>query len=308
MNVTDGGALSRSIAIDNTLLDDPKRHQILYPDQLCETDISGGDVRAEASPINSYSYPPDSYAGMGKFPRGKLIIFNIENFQSDNEYYLSRRDGTVKDREALTELFLHLGFIVEVFNDVTKKELMQVLKRLSRDSFQSLGALFVAFLTHGLEKQLYMTNGMVPIRTITDYLKGSNLAGKPKVLLIQACQGSKYMGSTLEVDGPQELKRETISFPAESDFLYAYSTVRGFFSWRNSSNGSWFIQALCKVFRKHAHTMDVVRMLTRVNALVTKHVSDTGERESSGKRQVTSTVSQLRKDLYILPPSPPLHC
>lgn len=306
MDRTDGGAFSRSTVIEKTLLDDPKRYNIFYPDQLCEADISSKSDQEETSLINestNSSFPPDSYGGMRKFPRGKLIIFNIENFHQPYGD-LSRRDGTVKDREALTSLFLDLGFIVEVFNDVTKKELLQVLKRISRDSFQSLGALFVAFLTHGLEKELYMSDGEIPVRTITEYLKGSNLAGKPKVLLVQACQGNEYMDS-LEVDGPQEEKHETISFPSESDFLYAYSTVSGFFSWRNSSKGSWFIQALCKVFRKHAHTMDVMRMLTRVNALVSKHVSDTADPEARGKRQVTSTVSQLCKELYILPPPQP---
>jgi len=33
--------------------------------------------------------------------------------------------------------------------------------------------------------------------------------------------------------------------PMEADFLFAYSTVSGYFSWRNSTNGSWFIQSLC---------------------------------------------------------------
>ena len=299
-HVTDGGALSRSTHIGDTPetpLLDPSRYQIHHPDK--PSVVVSGNHRDEAKePLSQHVYPPDSYPGMGIFPRGKLIIFNIENFHSD-----SPREGTNKDRESLTELFLHLGFIVEVFNDVTKKELDWILRRLSCDSFQQISALFVAFLTHGLEKHLQMADGEVEIRTITGYLKGSNLAGKPKVLLVQACQGESYMG-TLEMDGPrkQQQEREIISFPAEADFLYAYSTVYGYYSWRNSRKGSWFIQALCTVFRKHAHTMDVARMLTRVNAIVAQQVSYTGDPRTSGKRQVTSTISQLRKELYIFPP------
>lgn len=34
--------------------------------------------------------------------------------------------------------------------------------------------------------------------------------------------------------------------PMEADFLIAYSTISGYYSWRNSVNGSWFIQSLCK--------------------------------------------------------------
>ena len=33
--------------------------------------------------------------------------------------------------------------------------------------------------------------------------------------------------------------------PMEADFLIAYSTIAGYFSWRNSVKGSWFIQSLC---------------------------------------------------------------
>ena len=43
---------------------------------------------------------------------------------------------------------------------------------------------------------------------------------------------------TLEVDGPGE--GNDISLPSEADFLYAYSTVPGYYSWRNSQRGSWY--------------------------------------------------------------------
>ena len=31
------------------------------------------------------------------------------------------------------------------------------------------------------------------------------------------------------------------------DLMVAYSTIPGFVSWRNETNGSWFIQDLCEV-------------------------------------------------------------
>ena len=328
MDVKDGGALSRSTNIETML--GPSRYQVFYPEPSkqqhqyhqrqqekqseFETFNSNDEINQQddewsennlADLTQNVSLPPDSYPGIGRFPCGKLLIFNIENlYQASNtsRTYFNPRKGTNKDRDALTQLFLQLGFVVHVFNDVTRKELEFIMiNMVSRGSFQGMNCLFVAFLTHGLEKHLYMIDGKVAIRTVTDYMKGPNLSGKPKVLIIQACQGESYMG-TLEVDGPvAELKRKTISFPSEADFLYAYSTAYGYYSWRNGEKGSWFIQGLCKVFRKHAHTMDVVRMLTRVNAIVAQQVSRTGDPETSGKRQVTSTVSQLRKELYLMP-------
>ena len=35
------------------------------------------------------------------------------------------------------------------------------------------------------------------------------------------------------------------------DLMVAYSTTPGFVSWRDSTNGSWFIQDLCEVNNKH---------------------------------------------------------
>ncbi len=54
----------------------------------------------------------------------------------------------------------------------------------------------------------------------------------------------------------------------ESDVLMAYSVVPGYFSWRNSIRGSWFIQALCQCLDKYGKSMDILRLLTRVNKQV----------------------------------------
>ena len=40
-------------------------------------------------------------------------------------------------------------------------------------------------------------------------------------------------------DGPTDDKTNAITLPTQADFLYAYSTVPGYFSWRNCTKGSW---------------------------------------------------------------------
>jgi hypothetical protein len=51
--------------------------------------------------------------------------------------------------------------------------------------------------------------------------------------------------------------------------LYSYSTVKGFYSYRNPESGSWFIQTLCDVIEKekNEHILDI---LTQVNNLMSK--------------------------------------
>ncbi|PIO58340.1 hypothetical protein TELCIR_20227, partial [Teladorsagia circumcincta] len=56
--------------------------------------------------------------------------------------------------------------------------------------------------------------------------------------------------------------------PRESDFLIAYATPPTYVSWRNSLRGSWFVQAICEVFAKHARNVDILQLLTKVNQRV----------------------------------------
>jgi hypothetical protein len=108
-------------------------------------------------------------------------------------------------------------------------------------------------------------------------------------------------GSPLDVvDGPSPPDDNKITLPIEADLMYAYSTVPGYYSWRNS-RGSWFVQAIVSVFRQNAMTMDVLRMMTLVNAEVAKQKSNTTKEISSNKKQIPSIISQLRKELYFFP-------
>ena len=69
---------------------------------------------------------------------------------------------------------------------------------------------------------------------------------KSPVFVFYILTGSDYMDGVesdagrMETDGPPEYGNE-ISLPTEADFIYAYSTVPGFYSWRNSAKGSWYL-------------------------------------------------------------------
>lgn len=42
----------------------------------------------------------------------------------------------------------------------------------------------------------------------------------------------------------------------------------GYYSWRNTTNGSWFIQALCECLKRHAADYDLLGVLTFVSQYV----------------------------------------
>lgn len=53
--------------------------------------------------------------------------------------------------------------------------------------------------------------------------------------------------------------------PIMADFIISYATNPGYVSWRNSQNGTWFIQSICRVFSEFACKEDIASMLTRVS-------------------------------------------
>ena len=53
--------------------------------------------------------------------------------------------------------------------------------------------------------------------------------------------------------------------PMHADFLISHSTISGFYSWRNTSAGSWFIQSLVSLVEKEVKDRDVVSLLTNIN-------------------------------------------
>lgn len=210
------------------------------------------------------------------------------------------RNGTDVDRDALARLLRSLKFDVRIYNNQTKAEIKRITKDMATTNHTNYDAFIFSILTHGEEGVIYGTDGTFSIRDLTSIFKDcTTLVGKPKIFLFQACQGHEYMDGMDVTDAPQPGNK--VSVPAEADFIYAYSTVPGYYSWRNSVNGSWFIQSLTKVFEENAAHMDILRMLTRVNAMVSTYKSRTGDYYSDSKRQVSSVVSMLRKELYFFP-------
>nr|6PDQ_B Chain B, Ancestral Effector Caspase-3/6/7 [Homo sapiens]6PDQ_E Chain E, Ancestral Effector Caspase-3/6/7 [Homo sapiens] len=90
--------------------------------------------------------------------------------------------------------------------------------------------------------------------------------------------------------------------PAEADFLIAYSTAPGYYSYRNTSNGSWFIQSLCEVLNKYGSELEIMEILTRVNHKVSlRSESSSNDPAFNGKKQMPCFASMLTKKLYFSP-------
>ncbi|XP_014853085.1 PREDICTED: caspase-8-like isoform X2 [Poecilia mexicana] len=291
--------------------------QDVLPKPVPATSPCNGNMVPEAKRLKK-----DEVYELNSQPVGLCLIINNENFHS-----LKERRGTNKDAESLADVFSWLGFKVLMCKDQTRDQMEQTLKLFAslHDEEKQLqlqeldvqewcgrwlpapqqpvrhGDAFVCcILSHGsLHKVSGVDSQPLAIKEIRRYFvatEQSPLTGKPKVFLIQACQGDKIQRGVLQKDVEED---SLTSIPEEADFLVAVSTVEDHVSFRHPIDGSWFIQSVCEQLRLHCPSgEDITSILLRVNNMV-------GQKEGSIcvglKKQAPEVKFTLRKKLILSP-------
>lgn len=233
---------------------------------------------------------------------GKCIIINNKNFE--NHTGMGIRSGTDKDAGELAVCFKRLGFEVVVHNDRRCDDILKLLQQAADENHSDAACFACIFLSHGEEGRIYGTDGTLQIKELTILFRGDKcktLIGKPKLFFIQACRGSEFddgiqtdSGLADDTDANPRYK-----IPVEADFLFAYSTVPGYYSWRNPGRGSWFVQSLCSTLNEFGKQLELMQILTRVNYMVAINFeSQSDDPRYSEKKQIPCVVSMLTKELY----------
>lgn len=243
--------------------------------------------------------------------RGYCLIINNCSFTGT----LQKRRGSNKDAEMLAQVFTWLGLDVQTYTDKTSVEIKNLMQewRSSKDH-RDRDCFVCCILSHGELGLVYGTDEReVPIRTIMSYFTARQcpqLAEKPKLFFIQACQGKEIQQAVyIEADAQnpdllpiQQLVSPSESIPEEADFLLGMATVGGYASFRHIQHGTWYIQALCnKLQLLVPRGEDILSILTEVNEDVSKRADNLGK-----KKQMPQPAYTLRKKLiFPVPRSPP---
>ncbi|XP_008301734.1 caspase-3-like [Stegastes partitus] len=230
---------------------------------------------------------------------GTCLIINNKNFHKSTG--MNTRNGTDVDAALVAKTFKSMGYDVRVVTDRSVSEMKQLMLAVSKEDHSRRASFVCVLLSHGDEGVIYGTDGCEKFDTLVNCLKGhrcSTLVGKPKLFFIQACRGTDLdEGALVETDSVAEQTSEKI--PVEADFLYAYSTAPGYYSWRNTANGSWFMQSLCEVLQQYGSKLELMQLMTRVNHKVAMNFESASELPGfSGKKQIPCIVSMLTKDFY----------
>uniref|UniRef100_A0A3B4TLE9 Caspase-8 n=1 Tax=Seriola dumerili TaxID=41447 RepID=A0A3B4TLE9_SERDU len=223
-------------------------------------------------------------------PVGLCLIINNENFTDG-----TKRSGTNKDAESLAEVFSWLGFRVLMCTDQTQDQMDQVLKYLRAPIH---GDAFVCcILSHGKQGVvLGIDRKPLSIKQITRTFKATDksaLTGKPKLFLIQACQGKQIQHGVLLKDLEDDDSPSPF-IPEEADVLVAIATVEDYAAIRHKIDGSWFIQSVCQQLKEGY----ITTILQRVNDEVSQKEASS---KPGAKKQMPEVRFTLRKRLVLSP-------
>ncbi|XP_008285572.1 caspase-6 [Stegastes partitus] len=293
-------------------------------------DLTGGSVAKDSRPAtdraactenltetdafvtSSLALDPAEEYRMGNKRRGLALIFNQERFFW--RLGLNDRHGTNADRYNLEKRLEELNFEVKTYENYKQVEVLDKIYEAAEEDHSDADCFLLVFLSHGEDDHVYAYDGKISIQDITSLFKGDkckSLVGKPKIFIVQACRGDKHDDAVTACDAvDSDLKTNNVvvdasavhTLPAGADFIMCYSVAEGYYSHRETINGSWYVQDLCELLRKFGDSLEFTELLTLVNRKVSmRSVMNSTDRKSIGKKQVPCFASMLTKKLYFRP-------
>lgn len=240
---------------------------------------------------------------------------------------LSERECADKDLDKLRTLWEFLGYRVRWEENQTAEEIKRIFNEIRTEgdpakTIQEEDDSFVCCISsHGawdptlgtdvvygvegvwLEKEgQVVVEGALDIKALA-YDKLSplqegcpKLKECPKLFFTQACRGKEHgriaedgtMGTEKQFT-PKRLQRET-------DFLFAYPTAPGCKSYRDTSDGSFFITYLCQYLKIYASELPLVPILEAVSQK--QALDDPFELSNVKTRQSPNFTSSLRGPVF----------
>lgn len=160
--------------------------------------------------------------------------------------------------EELERVFTWLGLDVRTYTDLTSQEIKELMRTWQCwQDHKDSDCFICCILSHGESGAIYgKDEELVSIRMIMSHFTAKQcpqLAEKPKLFFIQACQGKDiqcpvYVEADAQIPDLSSMQQNispSESIPEEADFLLGMATIDGYVSFRHVQQGTWYIQALC---------------------------------------------------------------
>lgn len=172
---------------------------------------------------------------------GVALIINNKEFRSADH---RTRRGTDRDEENLAETWLFLGYHVVILRNCTRDEMARTFEKIDKLLKNVQGVANDSFvcciLSHGREGEVFGSDSR-PLEHswIQRFLaKSEILRSRPKMLFIQACQGSSPGGEVL-ADRLKDIDSDDDTISEYTDFYLSCASVHGDRSYRDIYTGEF---------------------------------------------------------------------
>lgn len=285
----------------------PKKKDVIKQTEKTELEAVTGLDETAAVPT-----PDVEEYRMNHSRRGRCLIFAYSQFMDQNCPERSCAEG---DSKACKEAFEGLKFEVQVFKDLTTKDLEVELKKASQLDHSDSDALAVIFMSHGETidgcEKLITYDGMIDTSDLwSRFALCPSLQGKPKLFFIQACRGGGIeagvtvcQDSADNISTHQELLVQDGQAFDSPDMLVMQSTFEGMHSLGSEGNGTHggvFIHFLAEILKEKDGKKDLSELLIEVTRRVgEKYEVHNPEKDSHEAKQIPQTKSTLSKRITL---------
>ena len=245
---------------------------------------------------------------MNSARHGIAFIVNIEYFGENSLY--KKRDGSKHDIVSLTNVFDQIQYDTKVFEGLTRKEFLKVLKLIRSLNHSEYDSFFCIIMSHGNDRGEIIFANNKPLsksKIVSEfsprYCKA--LESKPRIFIFQACRGKEEAAVKLGMEGDLKkglcsdsyidesslnpVQESFVPISTEIDTFIGDSTVNQYVSYRSESKGTFFIQSFCSVMES-CSTMEFTHIMMEVRRKVTLF--------SKGYRQCTEDTNRLQGQVY----------
>ncbi|KAL7735851.1 hypothetical protein ACLKA6_017849 [Drosophila palustris] len=234
------------------------------PKRYASSSVSSKDAQGELKPTSLITSSTLSNGNKKKLKPAEVVIFNHEKFDNKNNEY---RTGSSEDVKALEKTFKALKCNVKIVLNATVDEVRSNVRKLEQKNFSDRSALVLVMLSHGHRYDtLAARDGDYKLDDdiIFPIVRNRTLQNKPKILFVQACKGSREIGS-FKTDSAQP-------HGVPSEILKCYSTYEGYVSYRHD-DGTPFIRSLCATLKAKPN-VDIATIMEEVRCLVKTYTQD----------------------------------
>ncbi|KAM9841596.1 caspase-3-like isoform 1-T2 [Aulostomus maculatus] len=225
----------------------------------------------------------------------RAVLVSVSQFHPGVR--LGRRPGAKRDTKRLHSTLSKLGFTVDVHDDLSSDEILQLFLTESR---RPVDECFLAVLSsHGEDGCVFGADGKpVWLSRIFRYFDNELMERKAKLFLIQACRGGG-LDDGVEVDSVADDTDGSIcqDLSVPVDMAVMYATPPGYAAFSHPL-GSIFLQTFCTLLEEEENcNLELTRLMTRLSHSVAYTFQAKG-RQLAGKKEMPCFLSRLTREVF----------